>query len=144
MTSASPYPISDNVYAGGATDPVEVELWSMELIGTLFVATPNGYYTVQSFLPEVIEEVKADVTGQYAVLKGSMGFSPGQAVPLFLSKDKTRLRDGIHRVALATILDWPCMTVSNTRIVYTSWDQSPEGIKYHELWEKRLRGLKNA
>jgi hypothetical protein len=133
-----------NVFAGGSAEPVEVELWQLYGgIEYLEIATASGLMLVKDFLPEVRKEILVDTTGQYNIL-GEHLDTHGQTVPLFISKDKARLRDGIHRVAIATILGWRAMTVSTTRIVYSSWDSSEQGKRYHKLWQERLEGLKNG
>lgn len=130
---------SDNIFAGGSLEPVTIELWTIGLICCLQVASPVGFTLVRDLLPQVTEEIKADVSGQYGILRKSMEFS-GQVIPLFLSKDKCRLRDGIHRIAIANDLGWLTMTVSTTRMVYSSWDESDDGREYHRRWEERVRG----
>lgn len=123
------------VFGGGSYDPPTVEIWPMPHIGRLELITSSGFTTVGDFLPEILEEVKLDVSGQYKYLKQSM-YRNGQPVPLFISKDKLRLRDGIHRIAIAYDLKWGKMSVSTTKIVWKQWDESEIGETYHRLWKR--------
>src|ERR1700728_4550041 len=105
------------------------KLLSMEQIGELDFASPTGFMKVKDFLPQVIEEVTQDYSTQYAILKKSMKIN-GQLVPLHVSKDMLRLRDGIHRIALATQLEWKFMDVSTDNRDNTEWDNSDAGKEY--------------
>jgi hypothetical protein len=115
------------------------QLWSLDNIKELDFPSPTGFMKVIDFLPHVLEEVRMDVSTQYAILSKSMK-EDGQLVPLRISRDATRLRDGIHRVAIATELEWKYMEVSTERRV-TDWDITEEGQKYWKLWNWRLRGM---
>lgn len=131
------------IFSGGSISPVEIELWPIGLVCCLSVASPSNFVLVKDILPEITEEIKADVSGQYKILRDSMS-SYWQVVPLFISQDKSRLRDGLHRIAIAHDLGWLYMSVSTTRIVYSSWDQSEAGQEYHKRWKERIKGLRNA
>lgn len=115
----------------------------MEQVGELDFASPTGFMKVKDFLPEVTEEVRRDYSTQYAILKKSLAEN-GQMVPLHVSKDMSRLRDGIHRIALATELGWKFMDVSTDRRLNTEWDESDTGKEYWRLWNWRVRGFRNA
>jgi len=115
----------------------------MEQIGELDFASPIGFMKVKDFLPQVLEEVTQDYSTQYAILKKSMETN-GQLVPLHVSRDMLRLRDGIHRIALATKLGWKFMDVSTDRRSNDAWDISDAGKEYWRLWHWRLRGFKNG
>jgi hypothetical protein len=117
-----------------------IELWNIEDIKELDFPSPTGFMKVKDFLPQVIEEVKEEASTQYSLLKNSMK-TQGQLVPLRISRNKTRLMDGIHRIALATILEWKFMDVSTERRE-SDWDTTEEGIRYWQLWLWRLRGFR--
>lgn len=136
-----PYP-DINIFAGGYVNQVTIEIWLMEQIGALEVATAAGIMAVKDFLPEIREEVTVDTSGQYALLSYSMK-SSGQVIPLLISKDSKRLRDGIHRIAIAELLGWKSMTVSDTKITYDQWDHTDAGREYHRRWQDRIGYHKN-
>jgi hypothetical protein len=117
------------------------KLWSLDQIKQLDFASPTGFMKVGDFLPQVIEEVKADYSTQYALLRKSMR-EQGQLVPLHVSRDCMRLRDGIHRIAIASELGWNYLDVSTERRS-SDWDTTEEGIKYWKLWNWRLRGFRD-
>lgn len=118
------------------------QLWPIEKIKELDFPSPTGFMKVKDFLPQVIEEVNADYSTQYSILRESMR-TQGQLVPLHISKDCNRLRDGIHRIAIATQfpVPWNFMEVSTERRT-TEWDQSDAGKRYWQLWNWRLRGFR--
>jgi hypothetical protein len=120
------------------------KLWPIEKIKELDFASPTGFMKVKDFLPQVVEEIQADYSTQYAILRKSMK-EQGQLVPLYVSKDLTRLRDGIHRIAIATDLDdpWNFMDIS-TEHRTTEWDSTDDGKKYWQLWSWRLNGFKDT
>ena len=115
----------------------------MEKIGELDFASPTGFMKVKDFLPVVTEEVIQDYSTQYAILKKSMAEN-GQTVPLHISKDLKRLRDGIHRIAIASLMGWKFMDVSTDKRDNSDWDTSKQGTEYWRLWNWRLRGMKNG
>jgi hypothetical protein len=116
------------------------QLWHMDRIKELDFPSPIGFMKVGDFLPQVIEEVNADYSTQYAILRKSLR-EHGQLVPLYVSRDFTRLRDGIHRIAIAVSdLKWNFMDVDNVRRT-TDWDNTEEGQRYWQLWNWRLRGF---
>ena len=116
------------------------ELWPLEKIKELDFASPTGFMKVKEFLPYVIEEVTVDISKQYSILRKSMK-EQGQIVPIHVSRDNNRLRDGIHRIAIATGLGWNYMYVSSARYM-SEWDSTEEGQKYWKLWNWRLNGLR--
>jgi hypothetical protein len=116
-------------------------LWSLEEIKELDFASPTGFMKVRDFLPQVIEEVKEDYSTQYAILRKSMK-EQGQLVPLHISRDSKRLRDGIHRTGIAVTLGWNYMYVSTSRYS-TDWDETEEGQRYWQLWNWRLNGFRD-
>lgn len=117
------------------------QLWTLDLIKELDFPSPTGFMKVGDFLSQAIEEVTADVSTQYSILKKSME-EQGQLVPLHVSRDYKRLRDGIHRIALATELRWHFMDVSSQRYT-TDWDETDEGKRYWQLWNWRLKGFRD-
>jgi hypothetical protein len=116
------------------------KLWHMDQIKELDFPSPTGFMKVKDFLPQVLEEVRADYSTQYAILKKSMREN-GQLVPLLVSRDLGRLRDGVHRVALGTELGWNYMEVS-TEKKDNPWDLTEDGQKYWRLWNWRLNGFR--
>jgi hypothetical protein len=120
------------------------KLWHIDKIKELDFASPIGFMKVGDFLQSAIEEVRADYSTQYAILKKSMAES-GQLVPLHISRDCSRLRDGIHRIAVSQTFTppWNFLEVSTERR-FSDWDNSEEGRKYWQLWNWRLNGMKNA
>jgi hypothetical protein len=116
------------------------QLWHMDRIKELDFPSPIGFMKVGDFLPQVIEEVNADYSTQYAILRKSLR-EHGQLIPLYVSRDFTRLRDGIHRIAIVVSdLKWNFMDVDNVRRT-TDWDNTEEGQRYWQLWNWRLRGF---
>lgn len=114
------------------------ELWPLERIKQLDFASPTGFMKVADFLPQVLEEVREDISTQYSILKNSMR-EQGQIVPLRISRDHKRLRDGIHRIAIATDLGWEHLEVS-TEKAYNAWDATEQGQQYWKLWNWRVNG----
>lgn len=105
-------------------------------------ASPTGFMKVKDFLPYVTKEVTDDYTGQYAILRESLQAN-GQLIPLHVSKDYRRLRDGIHRLAIISTLGWSAVFISDTKIPNYEWDVSEDGKLYWKLWNKRLEGFRN-
>jgi len=120
------------------------QLWHIDKIKQLDFPSPTGFVKVGDFLPQVIEEVNADISTQYAILRKSL-HDNGQLIPLYVNRDFTRLRDGIHRIAIAVTMDkpWNFMDVDNVRRI-TDWDSTEEGQKYWQLWNWRLKGFRNG
>lgn len=118
------------------------ELWALDQVKELDFPSPTGFMKVKDFLPLALEEVRADASGQYSILRNSL-LNNGWLVPIRISGDKRRLRDGIHRTAIASDLGWNSILVSDARHTNV-WDISEEGQKYWELWYYRLRGLRSA
>lgn len=128
------YPDADLPYT------LEGEVWSIELIKTLQTGWfgINGPLTVGEILPVIYSEILNVQTSQYMILVNSMQ-EYGQRVPIHISEDKKRLRDGIHRIALAVSpLKWNTMLVSSDRRSWHEWDESEIGQEYHRLWRRRL------
>jgi hypothetical protein len=111
----------------------------MDLVKSLDTGWFNekGPLSVGDVILNVHTEMSNVRTGQYKILQESME-KYGQRVPIHVSQDKRRLRDGIHRITIADTLGWCTMLVSSDRIKWHEWDESAEGQLYHTLWRQRL------
>ena len=94
-------------------------------------------FTVGEMMPMIHREIRESKTDQYQILWDSMRYY-GQAVPFHVTEDKTRLRDGMHRIALATLLNWHSIDLSTERITYDEWNNSEIGQRYYALWRGRF------
>ncbi len=118
------------------------EIWPLEDIlnlGTVWPSASGGRALVSEVLPEVQEQI-LQAMKMYDLLIVSLRDN-GQCAPVRITTDRKRLRDGIHRVAIAQSLGWPTMAVTTQGAsVWTSWDESPEGREYYQWWHSRLQG----
>ena len=118
----------------------EPEIWPMEDIlklGTVWPDETNSRLTVAQVIPDIQAQILAHYQ-MYDILILSMR-EHGQAVPVRITNDRLRLRDGIHRVTIAHSLGWESMKVSTSYSAWLDWDKSEEGIKYHTMWIQRLK-----
>jgi hypothetical protein len=126
---------------------LEGDVWSMELIKTLdslwFGAA--GAMSVGDIIPTIQFEINS-YPDMYFKLRESME-TYGQRAPIYVAKPEKvmymlnnapTLSDGIHRVAIADMLGWKTMIVSDEPRTWHEWDNSEVGLEYRYLWEKRL------
>jgi hypothetical protein len=112
---------------------LEGEVWSMDQVKTLQTA---WFLPVEDILDRIKYEIKF-FGPMYAILRESME-EYGQRVPVHISDDKMRLRDGIHRIAIADDLGWNTVLVSTDIRKWHEWDESARGQEYHIIWRQRL------
>ena len=119
-------------------------IWSMALIKTLEVNFfgPNGYMTVEEILPTIIHKVTS--WEEYEILLKSMQ-AYGQQVPIRVFSEagplKHKLRDGINRIALAEVMGWDSMLVTqglNEYSMWEDWDNTTEGKAFHKAKARRF------
>ena len=125
----------------------ESEIWSMSLIKSMdsqWLGPGDGYLPVG----EVIQDLMWKLTHweEYTCLIESMNVW-GQQVPIRvfppipLINLPARLRDGIHRIAIADYFGWDSMLVTTgimEKSMWQNWDESLKGRKFHELKARRL------
>ena len=98
---------------------------------------PNGNrWKVGGILREIQDQILQNYQ-MYDLLIVSLR-NHGQVVPIRITTDKQRLRDGIHRVAIASSMGWNNMLVSTTSSDWLDWNKSEEGQKYYTTWSARL------
>lgn len=119
-------------------------VWPVEAVLGLESAwfCETGRVPVGYILPVIKQEIKACVTNQYKILERSLERN-GQAVPVRISYDAKRLRDGIHRVAIMHYLLFDEIKVSTSSAAWDEWDRSDTGQEYLRLWRERL-GYRNV
>lgn len=106
-------------------------------LGSMFCNPDQVRFSVSDKLPDIYMEILSCKTDQYHMLKDSMKYY-GQLAPLHVSKDKERLKDGIHRVAVASDLGWRTIELSTERVILQDWNTSDIGKEYYRLWYERL------
>jgi hypothetical protein len=114
-----------------------VSLKEVLALGSMFADEHMNRLTVGDKLPDIHMEILLTRTDQYHMLKESMKYY-GQLVPLHVSKDKMRLKDGLHRVAIASDLGWRSIELSTEKHVCMEWNHSEAGAEYYRLWNERL------
>jgi|SRR6185437_13413837 len=126
------------------TDDDSIQVWSMDLIKTLDTNWfgRDGVKSVGEMLPVIIDKVTK--WEEYDVLKKSMQVY-GQQVPVRLFYPipplPGKLRDGINRVALAEIMGWDSMLVSQNimeKSMWVEWDESEMGRSFHDAKAMRM------
>lgn len=119
------------------------ERWSLPMI--LLADAPDSYllegrtFTVGEILPQVKLEIYSNP--QYDLLIDSMETFRQQAPIRLFDTVPYKIRDGLHRIAIAVILDWPWMYVTRESTAVSTWqvwDESSTGKKYHQLWRERI------
>lgn len=120
----------------------EPEIWPMENILKLETMWPDpsgNRWRVGGILSEIQRQVLAFYP-MYDYLIISLREN-GQKVPIRISHDGLRLRDGIHRVAIAVSLGWNNMVVSRGSLsTWREWNESEDGQAYYTAWHRRLQG----
>lgn len=158
VPSLSPQPTSESVsalisepLAGGIVPVVpflsgehpDWELWNMEAImdlETVWLHSIGGEVvntTLRDIYPAIVHEIKFVYPAMYKVLEDSMRTN-GQQVPVRVFQDKTKIRDGIHRIVIADLIGWPCMLVSTESSFWTEWDNTQPGLEYDRLKKERF------
>lgn len=111
----------------------EQEIWLMEDVFKLETMFPDPFdkrWTVGGVLPEIQKQILQHYQ-MYDYLIQSLR-EHGQVVPVRITSDGLKLRDGIHRVAIADSLGWPSLLVDRSPCsTWEDWDNSEEGKAYY-------------
>lgn len=118
------------------------EVWLMEdvmKLETMFPDPFNNRWTVGGILPEIQRQILEHYQ-MYDHLIVSLR-EHGQVVPIRVTTDGLRLRDGIHRVAIAESLAWRSIVVGrDSDSTWKEWNESEEGQAYYTAWSANLQG----
>jgi hypothetical protein len=113
-----------------------VEIWPMEQVKNLGTTALAERVILADILPAIQQEIDACLP-MYSLLMRSME-EHGQQVPVRVTSDKLRLRDGHHRIAIADLLGWDNMLVSTSQTAWHEWDETEQGQLYMNMWRQRL------
>lgn len=113
------------------------DVWPMKYVLDLDTSwiTVNGSLKVREILPSIKSDIEHNA--MYDKVRRSME-TYGQRVPVRIFSEENKLRDGIHRIAIADMIGWETMLVGTEISTWHEWDQSIEGLDYWNLWRMRM------